>query len=442
MENSVRIKPPVPPHNDDLELRVIAALIQIGEPNLRVQKAMLQLDVNCFFSMQVRELYEIFKKLFEEQKDFNQIDFMSHIPEHLYQYSLTLFGDSYCTTNLLEADIEKLFEFRIYRKYLKILVDAVNLSLDATTNEESIAVITEHLQKIVHSGSTIRKAYARTYETIADEYLSESCTDSSEIKIDIADLPPVPNRALITIAGRSGHGKTFFALHLMDKIIDSIPDKQSLYFNLEMHERVMLERHAKLLGTKGDTRKEIILNGIPKLLTKNVSVVSEPLITIDEIEIQCRLAALQQPIAVIVVDYLGLIRTKAKSDKKYLDQSDIAQRLAGLSLELDCIVIALIQVNRDFKVRSIVDRCPKPEDSAESMGSVHSSSWWLGINQPQNDCDDPEYKDLFTIHCRKNRGESGLFKLNLKFKDGMFTKYDRPYQQNYVKPKNVTEMAF
>src|SRR5690606_33454758 len=104
----------------------------------------------------------------------------------------------------------------------------------------------------------------------------------------------------------------------------------------------------------------------------NVSLVSEPLMTIDQIETECRLAALRQPLAVIVVDYLGLIRSKSRSERKDLEQGEIAKRLAALSLELNCIVIALSQVNREFKNRPVGDRCPVISDAAESMGSVHS----------------------------------------------------------------------
>lgn len=268
---------------------------------------------------------------------------------------------------------------------------------------------------------------------IADEFLSEDYEDNTEIHVDIPGLPPVPNRALITIAGRSGHGKTFFALHLMDKLIDALPNKQTIYFNLEMDERVMMERHATLLGIQGNSRKDRISNGLGILLPKNVCIVSEPMITIEEIETECRIAAIIRPIGVIIVDYIGLIRSKARSERKDLEQGDIAKRLAALSLSLNCIVIALIQVNREFKNRPVGQRCPVTSDASESMGTVHSSSWWIGIDQPQADSNEPEWRDQFLVECRKNRGDAGLFDLKLKFKHGMFSKWERPFCSSYSK---------
>lgn len=436
MENSVnpRLKHIDPPKAGEIELRVISALTHIGEcDNFKVQKAMLLLDVHCFQNMAYRVMYELIRDLFNQGKEFSFITFMTLIPADIYEIAYTMVKDDYNDSRYLESDVLQLIAYRAWRKQLKIIVDAANSSLDSTTADESLFVIAEHLKKITQSISTTRKSFIRTYETIADEFLSEDNGDDSQFMVDIPNLPAVPNRALITIAGRSGHGKTFFALYLMDKIIDAKPNKQTLYFNLEMHERVMMERHAMLLGMQGSDRREIIKNGINLLIPKNVSLISQPLITIDEIETECRLAFMRQPIAVIVVDYLGLIQSKSKSESKHLEQGDIAKRLAALSLELDCVVIALIQVNRDFKTRPVGDRCPMPQDSAESMGSVHSSSWWLGIDQPQNDSDDPNWEDMFFIQCRKNRGDSGMFRLKMKFKYGMFTKWMTPFCLNSSK---------
>jgi replicative DNA helicase len=134
------------------------------------------------------------------------------------------------------------------------------------------------------------------------------------------------------------------------------------------------------------------------------------------------------------VDYLGLVGSKSKYDRKDLQQGDIAKRLAALSLELNCVVIALIQVNREFKTRTVGNRCPLTSDAAESMGSVHSSSWWLGIDQPQNDDNSAEYRDLFKVACRKNRGDAGMFEINLTFKNGMFSRYFRAFSPRSSEP--------
>ncbi len=418
---------PQPPRGHELEIRTIAALIHLGDPkNHRVQKAMLQLDKDCFTNIDHRILFELIRDLVAKENPFDFVEFMTLVHEDQFQLLTQAVKDEYIGTLNLEHDVSKLLAYRLWRKQLRILVDTVNFSLANQLPEEGLAVIGEHLQSLSQVNSS-QASIVRSYELIADEFLSESDDDNSQFLVDIPELPPVPNRALITIAGRSGHGKTFFALHLMDKIIDAHPDKQTLYFNLEMHERVMMERHAKLLGIKGFSRREVIKNGIHCLMPKNVSLISVPMITIDQIETESRLASLRQPIAVIVVDYLGLVGSKSRYDRKDLQQSDISKRLAALSIELDCVVICLIQVNREFKNRPVGDRCPLVTDSSESMGSVHSSSWWIGIDRPELDDNSGEYQYLFMVACRKNRGDSGNFQFNLKFQNGMFSKWVLPF---------------
>lgn len=434
----INISYPLPPQAGEIELRVIAALTHIGDPfELNVQQAMLALDSECFYNSAYRQMFVILENLFKQESEFSFITFITLLPDELYNIATDLIKDEYVSINYLASDVEQLISYRGLRKQLRILIDAANVGLNAFTANEGLIAISDKLQLITQSSSTTRKSYLRSYATIADEFLMEEGDDTSEIHVDIPNLPPILNRSLITIAGRSGHGKTFFAMYLMDKIIDAQVGRQTLYFNLEMHERVMLERHAKLLGIKGYTRKETIANGLAQLLAKNVSLISEQMITIDEIETESRLASLRQPIAVIVVDYLGLIRSKSKSERKDLEQGDIAKRLAALSIELDCVVIALIQVNRDFKTRPVGERCPRVEDSAESMGSVHSSTWWLGIDQPQKDNEDSQWKDMFMVECRKNRGESGNFKLQLKFQGGTFSRWTQPFCSSYSAPKNL-----
>jgi replicative DNA helicase len=205
-----------------------------------------------------------------------------------------------------------------------------------------------------------------------------------------------------------------------------------------MHEKNMLDRHSILLGAKGDSPKQRMANVSHILLTRNISLISLPMITIEEIEMYCRVEANRQKLGVVVVDYLGLVTSKTKHSRKDLEQNDIAKRLAALSIELDCIVITLIQVNREYKNRQVGQRCPVPSDAAEAMGSVHSASWWLGIDQPYLDDNEPEYLGLFQVQNRKNRYDSGLFKLEFDFLDGLFLPRTQPFCNRYSGKKENT----
>lgn len=415
------------PKGHEIEIRTIAALIHIGtHKNVRVQQAMLMLDEECFTDKDHRILFKLIRELFTAGNAFDFVEFITLVADEQFHIVNIAIKDEYLGSNSLEHDVQRLIDYKNQRRMIKTLVDTVNCSLEEPLPSGAIASINQGLKELSSIQHATGESIVRTYEQEIDCFLN---TDDDDVffPVNIPNLPPVPNRALITVAGRSGHGKTFFSMYLMNEIITAKPGKQTLYFNLEMHPHVMLERHATIMGYRAESRKELISKAAPDLLARNMSLISVPMITIEQIESESRLASLRQPIACIVVDYLGLVSSKQKYESKTIQQNDIAKRLAALSLELDCVVICLIQVNRDFKIRPVGDRCPVVSDSSEAMGSVNSATWWLGIDQPQNDDDSGEYKDLFMVACRKNRGKGGLFDFNLCFKNGMFSKYLKPF---------------
>ena len=420
------------PMSMDLEIRTIGALMNIGDPsNKLAQQCLLQLEEDYFYNPNTKDLFKIIKKQFDERQNFDAVSISALVEIHRFEFFQHTLRDEYFTSNLLTHDIEQLNNYRLLRKQLKVISTTLDHALNETIPSHSLGIISECLQQL-SSVTTKHRDIIRTYESITDDILSGG-DETSFTEINIPGLPPVPENALIVIAGRSGHGKTFLSLEFMDKLIDAIPDKQCLYFNLEMAEEIMIERHATLLGHKGTTRKELIKSALPDLMKKNVSLITVPMITIEEIETQARLASLRQPLSVIVVDYLNLVKCKVKAESNHSEQSEIAKRLAALTIELDCRVIVPLQVNRASSTRPIDDRVPQVADAADSMGSVRSATWWIGINQPQNDDFSGEYKDLFQIACRKNRHGSNFY-FDLDFKNGMFFKREKRFSD--MQPKS------
>lgn len=269
-------------------------------------------------------------------------------------------------------------------------------SFKKITAEDALVIIDEQLKDLIWKVSG-KSTNGRTNKEIAEEMLKDDYEDDTQIVVDIDGLPPIPNYALITIAGRKEAGHNFFAMHLMNKIIDALPEEQALYFNLKM----------------GDP-------SLNTIMSNKVSLISSSSLTIEIIETHSRLAYLKEPISVIVVNHIELIRTKGISERKDLEQTEIAQRLTALSLTLNCVVIALVEINDGLKDRPVGGRCPMTDDAIDSIGTIYSSSWWLGIDQPQIDTTDMDYKDLFQIKCRKTRFGEGLFSLDLNYKNGEF----------------------
>jgi replicative DNA helicase len=140
---------------------------------------------------------------------------------------------------------------------------------------------------------------------------------------------------------------------------------------------------------------------------------------IEYIETMSIMLSSRKPISVIVVDYLGLVQNKGNFERNDLKQADNVQRLSALAKKLNCIVIALSQINRKNTERAKADRCPYPEDAADSSGSHRASDLWIGVDRPELYDSAPEYSDLFVVKARKNR-YGDPFEFNLSFNKGCF----------------------
>ena len=230
---------------------------------------------------------------------------------------------------------------------------------------------------------------------------------------------------MITICGDTGVGKTYFALYLMHKLGNNNPNKHSLYFNLEMAEQHNWKRLiGNLTGkTFEDLSQQEQISAHIQLIQHPITIYEENYSDIDEIITIARIKALEKPLSVIVVDYIGLVTCKTNYHRHDLEQISIAKRLASLAIELNCIVIATSQTNRNPQNRSKDDRCPYMSDAADSSGNYKSAEIWIGIDRPELYNDNPITRNKFIAKLRKNRNGL-LFDAVWDFNTGTFAEID------------------
>lgn len=400
-------------YNPDAEIGVIGALVfQGNHASIHVQKAMLQIESSFFYKSIHQELFNVIKKCFDNKHPFDFVALAGMGFDGETTDLINRMAENFFTASRLFYEIDDLKRNHELRQQIHLLKKTY-----ISCNKEPLASLSQDLlfdglQEI--GNIRVKKLEdGATYEEIKLAHEAGEFKNNEIVKTGIDGFEDCRNGSLITIAGASGAGKTFFGIYLMDCIARYQQSKQCLFFSLEMARNEIWERHLAILNGR-------------QIPSNKFRVYDQPRIDIEYIETVCRLQSLQIPLSVIVVDYLTLVTSKSKYDRDDLKMSDISQRLAALSLELNCVVICLSQVNRDASKRDKSDRCPYPTDVADSVGSVRSSSWWIGIDRPETYSDALTDKNLFTAKCRKNRrGEN--FEAYFDFNNGCFKSRPKPF---------------
>jgi replicative DNA helicase len=419
--NKIQIKPKF---NNLVEQRILGFLIGIGKPDYdKVQIVFARIDEHVFHDRSNKELFLLLKQLYLDKAPFDSFSIINQIPNSLFSLYTDLTSEQYFSINCVDDDLNTLLHLETERQKATIYTHTLNAYNDALFNEDCATILDDGIAKL---NAIENKQEAHDVLSFEDIYkqLEVDGFANELIQTSLKTWPPFPASSMITVVGRSGIGKSYFSLYLMQKIMEACPGKQGIYINLEMKPVEIMKRYANLLSPNGGNPNQLHL--LKEQLAKTpISLVSTPLMTIEEIEDKVRVLSAKMPLSVVLVDYIGLVRIKDKTDKKYQDQEEIAQRLAALAINYQCIVLCLLQVNREHKNRPVGSKCPDTTDAADSTGCEKSSHWWLGIDQPQKDSDDPVWRNKFIIKNRKSRGEEGYFTIVMDFKDGRFIELDQ-----------------
>lgn len=410
--------------NPDAELGVLGTLIQEGNPDsLQVKKSMMQLDEKLFYNSSYRELFRLIKKFYDSNHCFDEVTFLTmSLPDDMQLLIEQCIMHKHFSRPLLEHHIEELHRLYELRMQLNILSNTYKECMNEPINTLSIERMRLGIKEAGET-SLSRQKQGKSFAEIYLSDLNQEYQGQNKIVCGVKQFETIKNSSLITIAGASGIGKTFFSIYVMDEIARFQSEKQILFFSLEMKCNEIWERYLHIRQARKEDTDQL-----PK-----GKVFDQPRIDIEYIETISQFEAINKPISVIVIDYLALVTSKGKYDREDLRLSDITQRLAALAMNLNCIVICLSQVNREVARRNKDDRCPYPHDVADSVGSVRSSSLWIGIDRPE------DMNNIFVAKCRKSRYGNN-FEAWFDFNNGRFVERVKPFiYKQKVSKENLDE---
>lgn len=172
---------------------------------------------------------------------------------------------------------------------------------------------------------------------------------------------------LIGVGGATSSGKTAFALQ------SAIAAGRTYYVSLEMMASQLLERAVANLGQLPYRHirfpKEAPEDALAALYAAvamakdlRLAIDDEPGLTIEQISSRARQLHMQEPLSMVVVDHLNLVRRPRKNDAAEL--GEIAIALKNLAKDLGIPVMVLVQLNRSNASRT--DRRPELGDFRNS----------------------------------------------------------------------------
>lgn len=178
---------------------------------------------------------------------------------------------------------------------------------------------------------------------------------------------------LVIIAARPSMGKTALALTIAEHVGVS-ERRAAAVFSLEMSKEQIVLRmlcsQARVDNSKvrtghlGDRDFPRLVDAASRIAEAPIFIDDTAAISVTELRAKARRLHREHPLALIVVDYLQLMRSPAYSHSREQEISDISRSLKALAKELAVPVVALSQLNRS--VESRVDKRPVMSDLRES----------------------------------------------------------------------------
>jgi replicative DNA helicase len=188
------------------------------------------------------------------------------------------------------------------------------------------------------------------------------------------------NADLILIAARPSQGKTALALNIAANVVLE-EKKPVLFFSLEMTRNALMDR---LISSEAKVNLKEIRTGYfdnkywTRITNATARFSDSPLFIVDwsnlsvlsarsiSRQLASRLKREQKELALVVIDYLQLMRGSGRSENRQQEVSEISRGLKGLARDLNIPVIALSQLSRRSEDKGRADNRPMLSDLRES----------------------------------------------------------------------------
>jgi len=397
------------PHNVEAEQALLGAILLNNDAFYRVSDF---LEPVHFYEPIHRDIYELAGKIIRAGKSADPTTIKTHLPEQLLpdvtmaQYLAKLAAEA--TTVLNAADYgQAIYDTAIRRNLILVGEEMVSVAYDGDvemTPVKQIEKVEGELFQLAEKGrydggfQNFSSALSASIQMAGEAYQRDGGLSGLATGLDDLDrqMGGLQKSDLIILAGRPAMGKSSLATNIAFNIAKAwkgevTPDGHTKTVNGGVAAFFSLEMSAEQLATRmlaeqaeissSDIRRGRIHDSqFSKLVDVSNMMSQLPLyiddtggLSVAQVAARARRLKRQKGIDFIVIDYLQLLSgsTKASSQNRVQELTEITTTLKALAKELEVPIMALSQLSRQVEARD--DKHPQLADLRES-GSIEQDA--------------------------------------------------------------------
>jgi replicative DNA helicase len=254
---------------------------------------------------------------------------------------------------------------------------------------------------------------------------------------------------LLIVAARPSMGKTTLVMDMALRVAKQQVGNVAV-FSLEMGALQLVRRMVSMQSSVSSyamKHADLTQKNYSKIADACESLYNLPIFIDDASDVsplemrgKCRRLKAEGGLALVIVDYLQLMRGSRKTENRVQEISDIARGLKAMAKELQVPVIALSQLNRSVESRdnkrpqlSDIRESGSIEAEADVVMMIYREQYYKDREKPTDADRNPDRVEVAEINIAKHRnGEIGTVLLGFQPTYVRFRDLDQDSQRRYM----------
>lgn len=382
----------IPPQNLDAEMSLLGAVLIDEETLADISEHVKPHD---FYDKRHGLVFEAMMRLYEKHKP---VDLLTLTEELKKKNDIeTIGGSAYLTelTNYVptaahaEAYAELVSQKAIRRRLIKASGEISEMGFDEETSTDELLEQAE-AQLFAVSDASLKQDLVSIETILTDSFdrMEELHRNKGALRgvrtgwRDLDNMTAGLQRSdLIILAARPAMGKTTLVTNLAYNVA-TVAKQSVLFFSLEMSKEQLVDRMLAdasgvdawniRTGNLTDDDFGKLSEAMGEMAEAPIFIDDTPGVSVLEMRTKARRAAHEQPLGLIIIDYLQLMQGSGRDGGNRVQEvSEISRGLKLIARELNVPVIALSQLSRSVESRS--PQIPQLSDLRES-GSIEQDA--------------------------------------------------------------------